>query len=306
MAEDNPAGRKPSEPAKPALHAAAHRLGEIEALDAPAQKIGAVVRNVLGPGKVKNALSGTFLGHALHPLLTDIPIGTWTSAMILDLAGGQDSEKAARRLIGAGILAALPTAASGYSDWADTEMASDSARRVGIVHAAANVTALSLYTASYLARRRGRHGTGVALGLVASGAIGVGGHLGGHLSYVQGVGVAQTTFEEGPADWTPTMPVSELPEGSTACADAGGVPVFLAQQGGRIYALSNHCTHRGGPLDQGELSDGCITCPWHDSRFRLSDGSVEQGPATSPQPAFETRVSDGQIEVREATDPTPN
>lgn len=305
MANDDPRGNEPSDPGSPALHAAASRIGELEALDAPAQKLGETVRKILGPGRLKDALSGTFLGHALHPLLTDLPIGTWTSASILDLAGGEDSEKAAQRLIGAGILAAVPTAVTGYSDWADTEMASDSARRVGLVHAAANVTALSLYTASYLARRRGHHGRGVALGLVASGALGVGGHLGGHLAYVEGVGVAQTTFEEGPFEWTATLPVSELPEGETACAEAGGVAVLLARQGGRIYALSNNCTHRGGPLHEGELSDGCITCPWHESRFRLSDGSVVQGPATSPQPAFETRVSDGRIEVRQATDPTP-
>jgi nitrite reductase/ring-hydroxylating ferredoxin subunit/uncharacterized membrane protein len=281
------------------------QIGKAEALDGPAKKLGKVVRGALGPGKVKDALSGTFLGHALHPLLTDVPIGTWTSALVLDLTGGRAAADASQRLIGTGILAALPTAVTGYSDWADSEVGSDSVRRIGIVHAAANVTALTFFTASYAARRAGNHRSGVTMALAGAGALAVGGHLGGHLSYVNGIGVDQTTFQEGPQDWTPTMPEAELAEGDTACADAGGMPVLLARHNGTIYALANRCTHRGGPLHEGSLEDGCVVCPWHDSKFRLQDGSVERGPATAPQPAFESRIADGRIEVRLAVDSTP-
>jgi len=180
---------------------AAERVGRIQALDKPAHRVGKAVRSIIGQGKVKDALSGRFLGHPLHPLLTDVPIGTWTSASLLDLFGGRDSEVAARRLVATGLLAALPTIASGYSDWADAEPASDEVRRIGIVHAAANATAVTLYAASYAARRRGDRGSGAALALAGAGALGVGGHLGGHLAYVNGAGVERSAG--GPAGERP-------------------------------------------------------------------------------------------------------
>jgi nitrite reductase/ring-hydroxylating ferredoxin subunit len=283
---------------KPRLHRLAAATGELEALDAPAKRLAKVVRSALPGGPVKDVLSGTFLGHPLHPLLTDLPIGSWTSALMLDWVGGPDSRTGARRLIAAGILAAIPTAAAGSSDWADTEVSSPTVRRTGIVHAAANVTALGFFTASYLARRRGRGGR--ALALTGAGALAAGGHLGGHLSFAEGVGVNQTAFEDGPGDWTPTLTEHELAAGRPVCARAGDVNVLIVRDGDGIHALDDRCTHRGGPLHEGEVADGCVTCPWHGSRFRLTDGSVERGPASSPQPLYETRVSDGRVEVRRA------
>jgi nitrite reductase/ring-hydroxylating ferredoxin subunit len=295
--------QKPLEAKRPALHRLASSIAGVEALDAPAGKVLGVLSKTIRPGRLRDALSGTFLGHTLHPLLTDVPIGTWTSALILDLSGGPRAEPAARRLIGVGVLAALPTATTGWVEWADSAKTRTSTRRVGIVHAAANVTALSLYGASYVARRRGNGGRGLAL--AGAGALAVGGHLGGHLSYVHGEGVAVTTFEDGPHEWTPAIAEAELAEGSTTCADVAGVPVLIARQGGRLHALANRCNHRGGPLHEGELGDGCVTCPWHGSRFALEDGAVDRGPASSPQPVYATRVRDGRIEVRQLTDPTP-
>jgi nitrite reductase/ring-hydroxylating ferredoxin subunit/uncharacterized membrane protein len=283
---------------KPRTHRLAAATGELEALDAPAKKLAKAVRSALPAGPVKDVLSGTFLGHPLHPLLTDLPIGSWTSALMLDWIGGPESRTAARRLTAAGILAALPTAAAGYSDWADTEVSSPTVRRTGLVHAAANVTALGFFTASYLARRRGDGGRGLAL--TGLGALVAGGHLGGHLAYVEGVGVNQTAFEEAPEDWTPTVTEEELSEGRLLCARAGDVNLLIVRDGDGIHALDDRCTHRGGPLHEGEVADGCVTCPWHGSRFRLADGSVERGPASSPQPLYETRVTDGRVEVRRA------
>ena len=283
---------------KPRLHRLATATGELEALDAPAKRLAKVVRSALPGGPVKDVLSGTFLGHPLHPLLTDLPIGSWTSALMLDWVGGPESRTGARRLIAAGILAAIPTAAAGSSDWADTEVSSATVRRTGIVHAAANVTALGFFMASYLARRRGRGGR--ALALTGAGALAAGGHLGGHLSFAEGVGVNQTAFEDGPGDWTPTVTEDELAAGRPVYARAGDVNVLIVRDGDGIHALDDRCTHRGGPLHEGEVADGCVTCPWHGSRFRLTDGSVERGPASSPQPLYETRVSDGRVEVRRA------
>src|ERR687886_2716170 len=140
------------EPAKPVMHEVAERVGGLKALDPPAQAVAGALGKGLKPGPVKDALSGTWLGHALHPFLTDFPIGTWTSAVVLDVVGGRAGRPAARRLIATGILAAVPTAASGLNDWADTTPKSDPVRRVGAVHAVANVTALGLYAASFAAR----------------------------------------------------------------------------------------------------------------------------------------------------------
>jgi nitrite reductase/ring-hydroxylating ferredoxin subunit/uncharacterized membrane protein len=288
---------------RPVLHRLADRVGQIEALDAPAGKLLDIADRVIKPGRLRDALSGTFLGHALHPLMTDLPIGSWTSAVFLDQAGGEGTEPAARRLIGLGILAALPTAATGWVEWADSAGGRAATRRVGLVHAASNVTALTLFTASFVARKRGRDGR--ALALAGSSALVVGGHLGGHLAYVHGEGVAVTTFEEGSTEWAVALPEAELLPGRPTCAEVEGVPVLLFREGDRISGLANRCTHRSGPLHEGEVADGRVTCPWHGSEFDLETGSVCRGPASSPQPVYEARVRDGQIEVRQVTDPTP-
>jgi nitrite reductase/ring-hydroxylating ferredoxin subunit/uncharacterized membrane protein len=281
----------------PAVHDAYEQLAGLEALDEPAKVVGKAVRDTVPAGPAKDALSGVWLGHALHPLLTDLPIGSYTSAVLLDWLGGARSQQAADRLIALGLASATPTFVTGWTEWADSEPASDSVRRIGVVHAAANGGAAMLFGASLLARRRGARGAGKLLALAASGVLGAGGHLGGHLAYAKGVGVDQTAFEAPPEDWTPALRASELPEGESRYAEVAGVAVMVARHEGQVYALSNRCVHRGGALDEGELEDGCVICPLHGSRFRLADGSVERGPAAYPQPAWQVRERDGVIEL---------
>jgi nitrite reductase/ring-hydroxylating ferredoxin subunit/uncharacterized membrane protein len=285
---------------RPRAHALSEQIGSIAALDAPATAIGAKIRSILKPGPVKDALSGTWLGHALHPLLTDVPIGTWTSATLLDLLGGRDSRPAARRLIGVGLLAAGPTAWTGWSDWADSEPADDQVRRIGLVHAIANGTAAALYGVSLVARRRGAHTAGVLLGLAGAGAVGAGGWLGGDLAYARGVGVDETAFDQGPEDWTPALDASMLLDGRPAAALVGDVEIVLVRRNGTIHALADRCSHRGGALHEGELEGDCIECPLHGTRFHLEDGSVARGPSAYPQPVYEAREREGRIEVRAA------
>ena len=275
---------------------AVRKLAGLEALDAPAKTIGKAVRSIIKPGPTKNALSGSWLGHALHPLLTDVTIGSYTSAVALDWLGGRESAAAARRLIGLGLLSAVPTVVSGYSDWADTEVADDSVRRIGIVHAAANATAASLFAASWAARRGG--GSGRLLALTGGGVLAGAAYLGGHLTLAEGVGVDHTTFEDGPDEWTAVLDDADLADGRMRCVEADGTAVMVARSGGDLYALSNHCSHRGGPLHEGDIDAGTVTCPWHDSVFDLRDGALIHGPAAYPQPAWDTRVRDGRIEVR--------
>ena len=285
-------------PRTPIGHDLLERLASLDAVDGPAKKVAEVVRSLKAPAKVNEALSGTWLGHPVHPLLIVVPMGSWISAVLLDWLGGEDAETAAALLVGAGVAGAVPTVATGYADWADTEIASDTVRRIGIVHAACNATATGLFAASLAARAGGARGRGRLLALAGLGAVGAGGYLGGHLTYAEGVGVNMATFEAYPEDWTQVLADAAIGEGEMRAVDVDGVAILVARSGGRVHALSDTCVHRGGSLADGVLVGECVRCPLHDSEFRLEDGSVEQGPAAYPQPALEARVRDGSIEVR--------
>jgi nitrite reductase/ring-hydroxylating ferredoxin subunit/uncharacterized membrane protein len=281
-----------------APHEAVEAIAALEPVDAPAAAVAKTVRDSVPAGPVKDALSGTYLGHALHPLLTDLPIGTWTSAVMLDWLGGRATQGASDRLIGLGLAFSVPAAVTGMTEWADAEPASDEVRRVGAVHAAANIGATVLFGASLAARKRGSRGAGKLLALAGAGLLAGSGHLGGHLAFADGVGVDQTSFEDPPDEWTAALRESDLPEGESRYAEVSGVGVMVARHRGEVYALSNRCVHRGGALDEGELSGGCVTCPLHGSTFRLADGAIERGPAAYPQPVWEVRVRDGVIELK--------
>ena len=280
----------------PGNRAPVRALANAAVLDPPAKAVGKKVREIVKPGPVKDLLSGSWLGHALHPLLTDVTVGSFVSALMLDWLGGRDGRPAAQRLIGIGLLSTPPTVATGYSDWADSEVGSDSVRRIGIVHAAANATGAGLFAASWARRRNG--GSGRLLALAGGGALTAGAYLGGHMSFAEGIGVDQTAFEHPPEDWTPVLGGGDLAEGEKRCVLADGTAVMVVRSGGELYALSDHCSHRGGPLHEGELGDGTVTCPWHASVFDLRDGALVHGPAAYPQPAWDVRVREDRVEVR--------
>ena len=179
------------------LNALVARLESVEALDGLGRTAGRTVRGLIPGGAPKDVLSGAWLGHALHPILTDIPIGAWTSSLVLDWTGGKASRSASDRLILTGVLAAGATVASGWSDGADAEQGNPAVRRSGLVHAVANATATALMIGSYVARKRGERGRGRMLSLAGSAALGAGGWLGGHLSYTLGTGVTAGTSAAG-------------------------------------------------------------------------------------------------------------
>lgn len=281
------------------LRAVGEKAENVAVLDAPGRRIGKVVRGTLKPGPMRDLLSGTWMGHALHPLLTDVVIGTWTSAGILDLVGGKESRKAAERLIEVGIAAYAPTAMTGATDWADGEPADAGVRRVGLIHAATNTTALAFYVASLANRRQGRRGRGVALGMAGLGILSAGGYLGSHLAYRQGQGVDQTTFDDGMSEeWADAAAAEDLELNRPFTAHVDDVPLLLVRQPDRISALHDRCSHRGCSLSDGDIGNGTVTCACHGSRYRLSDGELLRGPSTSPQPSYEAREHDGRIQVR--------
>jgi uncharacterized membrane protein len=179
------------------LNSLASRLESLEFLDGLGRPAGQAVRALIPDGAPKDVLSGAWLGHALHPIMTDIPIGVWTSSVLLDWIGGKDSQVGADRLVLTGVLAAGATVATGWSDWADAEQGNPAVRRSGLIHAAANATATALMTSSYVARKRGARGRGRLLSLAGAAALGAGGWLGGHLSYTLGVGVTASASAPG-------------------------------------------------------------------------------------------------------------
>jgi nitrite reductase/ring-hydroxylating ferredoxin subunit/uncharacterized membrane protein len=272
------------------------RIEHASSLDRVASSIANVVQPVLQPAGVRDAASGAVIGHPLHPALVAGPMGSWLAASYLDLLGGPTGRGAARTLVGLGTVLAVPTAATGLRDWLDT---SGAERRVGVAHAALNVTAVTAYAASWLARGRGHSVRGIALSLAGLATVAVSGWLGGHLAYALGVGVDTTAFQQLPQDWTDVADESSVGN-APQLVHAAAVPVLLMRHEGRIVALVDRCTHRGGPLHEGEIVDGCVKCPWHGSVFSLTDGAVVHGPATRPEPTFEVRVVSGRVEVRRA------
>jgi nitrite reductase/ring-hydroxylating ferredoxin subunit len=283
---------------RPILRGPAERLHGFGAVDSIADALYRAVYAVV-PNETarKDLLAGTWHGHPLHPALTDVTVGSWIGAFVLDLFGDESADGAADALIGLGALSAIPTAASGLVDWSDT---GNPERRVGVVHAAGNVTALLMYGVAFVLRRAGMRRAGRRLSFAAFATATASAYLGGHMAYGRGVGVDQTVFETQPTEWTSVMSAEELPEGKPGSARVDGTTLVLYRAGDRILALSARCSHRGGPLHEGEIDDGelSVTCPWHGSMFDLETGDVLRGPATAPQPAYEARTNQGRIEVR--------
>jgi uncharacterized membrane protein len=185
-------------------------LSSVESLaqvDPPARALQQQVRRMLPEGPVYRALAGSWIGHPVHPLVVLVPIGSWVSAGILDLMPRQ--QQAARRLVLAGLVAAAPAVAAGLAEYRELD---ERGRRVGLVHALANLTASVCYTVSYGLRRRGRTGAGKAAAMLGLAAVSAGGALGGHLTYAQGAGVfrwqARRYVEEHPPETAPRVGVS--------------------------------------------------------------------------------------------------
>lgn len=275
-------------------------------LDPAAGTVSRIVKRVLPQGSVTDALHGVPLGHPVHPLMVTVPLGAWVSAAVLDVLPG--NERAAKTLVALGVLSAMPTALTGVTDFSqlDTQQ-----QRTGVVHEASTAVATVLYAASWLARNRGNHGSGKLLGFAGLAVAGIGGFLGGHLSYRQGAGVNRNEdlSEEVPSGWHSLGPVEGFPDGRPRPAQLGGVPLMvLRREGtdgedgtGTISVLADTCSHLGGPLHEGHLQETrgqlCVVCPWHGSVFSVESGEVVHGPATAPQPVFRTRVREGRLEV---------
>lgn len=250
---------------------------------------------------IKNFLHGKWLGHALHPLITDVPIGAWTTAVVLDsmeLCGSDKYKAGADAAVTIGLVGAAGAAVTGITDWTGTTQIE---RKAGLAHAILNVGATALFLTSAILRKSEKsRKTAISLSILGYCITTASAYIGGNLVYNQQMGVNHAAEPEGfPEEFTAVCSEDELGDNAMKCVRAGKVNILIARKNQELFAIANTCSHMGGPLDEGDLLEGCkVRCPWHGSVFSLEDGSVIEGPATEPQPEFDVRTRNGKIEVK--------
>lgn len=278
---------------------AVDRLENAGHLDPVVNAVRNLVHTILRPRSLRDALHGVWLGHPLHPSLTEIPIGSWTAAAVLDAVPG--TGRASTTMIATGCAGYVPAILAGWADWADLH---ERQQRVGLVHAASGAAAFSCYVASLAARAQGRTGRGKLWSYTGLALVGVTGYLGGHLAYRQAAGVnhVEAIPHVFPPGWHAIGRLEDLPDADVTQRAVDGIGLVVVRRGGHVDVLADACSHLSASLSEGsftaEEGHGCVVCPWHGSTFRLADGAVVHGPATAPMPRFETRVVDGDVEVR--------
>jgi nitrite reductase/ring-hydroxylating ferredoxin subunit/uncharacterized membrane protein len=280
------------------------QLTDQPALDPIAEPLSKAIRAAYesaGPAgqDLKNALHGVWLKHPLHPVFTDLPLGAWTTGLVLDAIAARTHDRATAEAadvaIAVGLAGAAGAAVTGLTDWSET---SGRSRREGLIHGLLNIAATTLYATAFVLRRRGARATGQSCAIagytIAAGAA----WLGGDLVYGQRLGVTHALVD-GPDTFTPVADASAVPEGAMRRIRHDALDLLLVRQHGQLCALAHSCSHLGGPLSEGALKEGSVVCPWHGSEFALADGRVINGPATHDQPCLEVRERNGRIEVKE-------
>jgi nitrite reductase/ring-hydroxylating ferredoxin subunit len=279
------------------------RVADVSAFDKVIEPARKAVQVALRPQGLKDLLHGTWLGHTLHPVLVQVPVGSWISAGVLDAI--PPLRPAATVLIGTGVAAAVPASLAGAADWSEQEVG---VRRLGAIHAVANTAALGLYVGSLVARRNGRGGVGRVLSYSGLALATGSAAIGGHMSYAQSSGAshAATAARALTTDWIDLGPLDDLPEGRPALRTGKGgsvaVPLVAVRRGARVDVFIGACSHLSGPLYEGSVEtvrgDECLVCPWHGSAFDLDSGSPRRGPAANPQGKLEVKMSAGRVMAR--------
>ncbi len=279
-------------------------LERAEVLDPIVVKADGFFSKVLRRQGLRDVLHGVPFGHPLHPVAVQVPTGAFLSAAVLDVLPG--GGKASKVLIAFGAVAALPAIAAGWADWLKLH---EQQRRVGIVHAAGNATAVALYSASLIQRLRGKELSGKMLAAAGFTMLAGAGFLGGHLAYRQAAGAnhVEDVPHLFPQGWQSLGRLDELLDGELSRMYVAGEPLLVRRTGETVQVLANACSHLSAPLNEGRIIEvdnfdgtapvACVECPWHQSVFSLETGEVVHGPATAPQPRFETRVNGGMVEV---------
>jgi nitrite reductase/ring-hydroxylating ferredoxin subunit/uncharacterized membrane protein len=260
------------------------------------------------PRLLRTLLNGTWLGHPLHPVITDVPVTAWVITAVFDVIWLISPTTFAWAARGAevtvviGLLGALGAIVTGLTDWSDTYGAE---RRIGLDHALFNAIATILYLVSFILRLLVGPGDSIAaaiIGFVGLASVTYAAYLGGDMVFTKGTGVNHTAWEAAGEDYEAVLPLESVEENKLYRVTAAGVPVVLLRQGLQFYAISATCPHAGGPLDEGTLDGDVVECPWHGSRFCMRDGRVLTGPATVNAPRYDVRVHNSQIEIKRIGD----
>jgi nitrite reductase/ring-hydroxylating ferredoxin subunit/uncharacterized membrane protein len=279
-------------------------LREVPRFKAQAYSISRGVHSwVLKGGKSRrqaaDLLHGTWLGHPLHSVLTDITIGAWVFSFVLDLLSlnsrSRSLQRSADTLLNLGNVTATTTALAGLTDYSTIP---ERAVATGATHALLNTLVLGVSLFSSVLRKNGKRGSGILLSSLSSSILLISAWLGGELAYRYKVGVNKSLQLAEPGKWHPTIPEQDLSEMTPKRVEVEGAPILLYRYQGRVYAIGAVCGHDGGPLEEGEFEGYCVTCPLHQSVYDLRDGSVVHGPTTYAEPQYEVRVQQGRLEVR--------
>ena len=273
------------------------------------RKIGASLNRLLNRSfgaptmrRLKVFLNGTWVGHPLHPMLTDIPIGAWTLTIIIDLIGllfgFPQLGLASGITAGVGVAGALAAAAAGLADWMDVDPPE---KAIGAFHATVNVSATIFFLISFLMRWGHNWQPGWGTFVVALAGyllVMIGGYLGGLMVFNMGVMINRNAYRTGPGDFKPAVATGELAEGQLKRVLVEEQPVLVLSLDGTIYALGAVCSHYGAPLNDGTIVERTIECPWHASRFALDDGRVVQGPACAGVPVYDCKIVNDQVQIK--------
>lgn len=254
------------------------------------------------PGRYfQDLLNGTWLGHTAHSVLVDIPMGSFTALAILDLLalffGVDGLEGASTIVLLVGYLGGVGAVFTGLTDHKD---AGDDDRPLITLHGLIQITAMTAFTVSLVMRLGDNHDIGRWVALVGYLIISVGAFIGGHVVYKLGYMINRNAHVRGGRahGFTAVLPAADLAENTPTRASIGPVRLVLVRRGDVVHAMSDRCSHVGGPLSQGTIEGDAIVCPWHQSTFRLKDGTVKHGPAHTRQPIYEARIAGEQVEVR--------
>lgn len=279
------------------------RIADLDAFDKTIEPARKAVLSALRPTALKDFLHGTWLGHPLHPVMVQVPVGSWVCAGLLDAV--PPLRPAATVLIGTGVAAAVPASLAGAADWSEQEIG---VRRLGAIHAVLNAAAMGLYAGSLVARAKGRGTLGRVLSYSGLGLASGSAAIGGHMSYSQSSGAshAATAARSLTHDWIDLGPLDDFPEGRptlrTGSGQGADVPLAAVRRGARVAVFVAACSHLAGPLHEGSVEEvrgeSCLVCPWHGSAFSLESGAPRRGPAANPQEQLEVRMEAGRVMAR--------
>jgi nitrite reductase/ring-hydroxylating ferredoxin subunit/uncharacterized membrane protein len=249
--------------------------------------------------RAADLLHGTWLGHPLHSVLTDMTIGAWVCSFVLDLfslsSRSRSMQRSADTLLSLGNATATTTALAGLTDYSTIP---DRAVATGATHALLNTLALGVSLASSAVRKKGKRKQGILLSSLSSSILLISAWLGGELAYRYKVGVNKSLKLSNTEKWYPTIQDQDLPEMMPRRVEVEGTPVLLYRYQGQVYAIGAVCGHDGGRLEEGKFERYCVTCPLHQSVYDLRDGSIVHGPTTYAEPQYAVRVQGGRLEVR--------